>query len=56
MEVADVSGVTIAGIIFDTQYNSENMLVFWEKGCNLILIIKLFYKIYLLVLVGSTQV
>ena len=35
MKVADVSGVTIAGIIFDAQYNSENMLVVGEKGCNL---------------------
>ena len=34
MKVADVSGVTIAGIIFDAQYNSENMLVVGEKGCN----------------------
>ena len=34
MKVADVSGVTIAGIIFDAQYNSNNMLVVGEKGCN----------------------
>ena len=34
MKVADVSGVTIAGIIFDAQYNSDNMLVVGEKGCN----------------------
>ena len=34
MKVADVDGVTIAGIIFDAQYNSENMLVIGEKGAN----------------------
>ena len=34
MKVADVSGVTIAGIIFDAQYSSDNMLVVGEKGCN----------------------
>ena len=34
MKVADVSGVSIAGIIFDAQYSSDNMLVVGEKGCN----------------------
>ena len=34
LKVADVSGVTIAGIIFDAQYSSDNMLVVGEKGSN----------------------
>ena len=34
LKVADVDGVTIAGIILDAQYSSENMLVVGEKGCN----------------------
>ena len=34
MKVADVGGVTIAGIIFDAQYNSDNMLVVGGKGSN----------------------
>ena len=34
IKVADVSGVTIAGVILDAQYRSDNMLVVGEKGCN----------------------
>ena len=35
MKIADVNGVSIAGIIFDAQYKSKNMLVVGEKGCNI---------------------
>ena len=34
MRIADVSGVSVAGIIFDAQYASKNMLVVGEDGCN----------------------
>ena len=35
MKIADIDGVSISGIIFDAQYNSENMLVVGEKGSNI---------------------
>ena len=34
IKVADVDGVTIAGVILDAQYSSENMIVVGTKGCN----------------------
>ena len=34
IKVADVDGVTIAGVILDAQYNSENMIVVGTKGCT----------------------
>ena len=34
IKVADVDGVTIAGVILDAQYSSENMIVVGTKGCD----------------------
>ena len=34
IKVADVDGVTIAGVILDAQYSSENMIVIGTKGCD----------------------
>ena len=34
IKVADVDGVTIAGIILDAQYNSQNMIIVGTEGCS----------------------
>ena len=34
IKVADVDGVTIAGIILDAQYSSDNMIIVGTKGCS----------------------
>ena len=34
IKVADVDGITIAGVILDAQYSSENMIIIGTKGCD----------------------